>query len=259
MKRILIVVLGVGLLWTCRATADTEVQVLSESDAAQLFERAGQLYADGEHASAAELYSRLITSDYRPHAVLYNHGNASLLTGDLGAAILSYRRAAHLSPRDADTAANLSTALQRAGAKLPPTRGLAGFLRNASLVEWVVLCQIFYWLSAIVAALAFVVRSHRRHFMMAVILLWLLTAVSLAGVAVWTGPPVSDEAVAIRAGHVRLAPSEAAISYSPLPAGSIVRALETSGKWVKISTGNRAGWVPRTSIEMINVRRCASL
>jgi tetratricopeptide (TPR) repeat protein len=244
----LIVVLGFVLLFACRTTA---APAISEADAAQLFEKAGQLYADGEHASAAELYSRLINSGYRYHAVLYNHGNASLLAGDLGAAVLSYRRAARVSPRDADSAANLSTALRKAGVKPPVALGPADVLRNASLVEWVVLCQIFYWLSAIVAALAFVVRSHRRQFMMAVILLWLLTAISLAGVAAWTGPSVKDEAVAIQAGHVRLAPSESAISYSPLPAGSIVRALEVSGKWVKISTGNRAGWIPQASIVIV--------
>lgn len=251
MKRTLTIALGAIVLLWCSATARANAPSISESDAAQLFERAAQLCADGKPLPAANLYQQLIESGYPNQAVLYNRGNAALLSGDLGHAVLNYRRAWHISPRDDDTAANLSLALKEAGAMLPQPFRAVGLLRRASLVEWVTLCQMFYWTSAIAAALAFVVKPRRKGFMRIALLLWILTAVSLAGVLAWTGDGLRNEAAAMVDENVRLAPNASALSYSPLPAGSIVRALETSGKWVKISTGNRAGWVPRSSIEPV--------
>ena len=251
MKRTLTSAIGIILAWSCCATAQADTRKVSAPDAAQLFERAGQLYKDGEPLAAANLYSQLVEAGYRDHTVLYNHGNASLLAGELGWSILSYRRAWYKSPRDADTAANLALALQRAGVPPPTTSRVILWLRNASLTEWVILCQVSYWMSALIATLALAVKSCRKFCLRLVVVLWMFTAISLAGVLVWTSHELRHEAVAIASEHVRLAPSESAISYSPLPVGSIVHTLDVSGKWIKISTGTRAGWIPRTSIEMV--------
>ena len=55
--------------------------------------------------------------------VLFNLGNAYYRHGDLGEAILAYRRAQRLAPRDPDVRANLGFAAQSAGIELPARAG----------------------------------------------------------------------------------------------------------------------------------------
>ena len=63
------------------------------------------------YAQAVLHYERLIKEEgIRNGQLYYNLGNAYLLKGDVGRAILNYRRAERLNPSDADLAKNLSFA-----------------------------------------------------------------------------------------------------------------------------------------------------
>jgi tetratricopeptide (TPR) repeat protein len=66
-------------------------------------------------------------------ALYYNLANAHALSGDLGRAILNYRRAQRLTPHDTDLAANLSATRAKVATAVPPR---AGGQLSRTLLSW---------------------------------------------------------------------------------------------------------------------------
>lgn len=91
--------------------------------------RANQDYLEGRYAEAAQGYERLLSrGDINGH-VLYNLGNAYLRDGQLGKAILQYRKALLLIPRDGDLKANLAHARSLRLDRLEPESDARSTLR----------------------------------------------------------------------------------------------------------------------------------
>ena len=76
----------------------------------ELLFRANQDYLEGRYTEAAQGYESLLSRGEINGHVLYNLGNAYLRDGQLGRAILQYRKALLLLPRDGDLKANLAYA-----------------------------------------------------------------------------------------------------------------------------------------------------
>ena len=76
---------------------------------AGLYNQGNHLYARKDYAGAARAYQQALKAG--PNAdVCYNLGNALFKSGGIGPAIVQYRRAYYLHPRDADIGRNLSFA-----------------------------------------------------------------------------------------------------------------------------------------------------
>jgi tetratricopeptide (TPR) repeat protein len=86
------------------------IVMLSVLDA---FEAANQLYNDGKYDAAREKYEQIISSGIENGAVYYNIGNCHFKAGELGEAILLYRKAQRLMPADPDIEFNLDFARAR--------------------------------------------------------------------------------------------------------------------------------------------------
>ncbi|NJN94350.1 MAG: tetratricopeptide repeat protein [Anaerolineales bacterium] len=85
---------------------------------------ANEKYEAGDYAEASAIYEAILDSGLSHSSVYYNLGNAYFKQGDLGRAILNYRRAQSLDPRDGDIAVNLSIARAQTVDKLEaPTGG----------------------------------------------------------------------------------------------------------------------------------------
>ena len=79
------------------------------------------LYRDGDFLSAAACFESQEIAGKHDGPLLYNLGNSYYRAGEVGRAILAYRRAALFLPRDADLRANLDFARnQRADDLEPP-------------------------------------------------------------------------------------------------------------------------------------------
>ncbi len=103
------------------AIADFVPNTLSNDKAIGLFTRANGEYETAtkllseknEHAAlegfvrASQLYEQILTSDFKNSQIYYNLANAYYRQGKLGYAILNYRRAQKLIPRNEDLKANL--------------------------------------------------------------------------------------------------------------------------------------------------------
>ena len=66
--------------------------LLAQENVDDTFDRANELYAAEAYDEAMNLYSGLWSSGYQGSSLAYNMGNTFLRQGDIGRAILFYRR-----------------------------------------------------------------------------------------------------------------------------------------------------------------------
>ncbi len=108
-------------------------RALAEFDQAQQILGAHPDRARRLFRSAAQRLERIVTSGVVNGRLEFNLGNCYLQAGDVGKAILHYRRALRLIPRDPLLANNLAEARSRCLTAIPPTR------RSA------LLRSVFFW------------------------------------------------------------------------------------------------------------------
>jgi tetratricopeptide (TPR) repeat protein len=87
-------------------------------DVSQLFFEANQAYQAADYQRAAATYQSIIQSGVMSGHLFYNLGNACLKAGEIGRAILSYRKAGMLMPRSEDLETNLRYALEQTTDKI---------------------------------------------------------------------------------------------------------------------------------------------
>jgi len=214
----------------------------------EVFQRAGRSYDGGDFAHAAAAYTKLIQQGYAAPEVWFNLGNAEFRLNHTGAAVLDYRRAWHLAPRDADIAANLRFALEQSGAALPEAPLWARCLQSLSAGEWRVAALILFWLLAVTACLDLLWPARRKLFRPLTFALFAALIIALGGVAYWLDLQVRQpEAVVMQNSKVLFAPLPNATEYYALPAGSLVRIEAQDGAWLRINAANRPGWLPQTN------------
>ena len=90
----------------------TETDQPANPDPQTVIFNARQAYDQKDFARARDLYQGLLDQGITDGHLFYNLGNCYFRLGDIGRAILYYRRAQILIPRDADLAANLNNAIQ---------------------------------------------------------------------------------------------------------------------------------------------------
>lgn len=216
--------------------------------ARQQFRDAGRAYAEGRMPEAVRLYEDLARRGHGTAEVHFNLGNAHAGEGRIGDAVLGYRKAWRLAPRDPDADANLRVALRATGAAEPDLSGLEIVFTGASAREWGAVALVSWWVLWTLAILAALLRGARW---------WLVRIAAIAGVALaaglfglwtWRGFDRVPEVVVLRDTQNALrAPQAAATPDFPLPEGSVVRARERQGEWVRVSHGQLAGWIRRAA------------
>ncbi|OQA26113.1 MAG: Tetratricopeptide repeat protein [Verrucomicrobia bacterium ADurb.Bin345] len=235
------------LLSACPPTwADNADSGIPAAKQEQLFHDAARAYDQGQFGQATSLYRQLISSGHVSEEALFNLGNSLFRGGQIGQAVLNYRRAQYLDPRDPDILANLRFALQTTGAAPPQYGSLMTMLLRFSRAEWVVAATTAYWLAAVCVALILILRSGFRDMLGRwLILLGALLVIALSGIAAWAQLGRRPELVVIKPQQQALfAPLEQnATPHFALAEGSIVRAVEFSGSWVKIVSADREGWI----------------
>ena len=218
-------------------------------------QQAAQLYA-----RSAETFETLLRAGLRNPAVYYDLGNAYFRLGKLGRAILNYRRAARLAPRDPQIAANLRYARHRVEPYIAPS-GTARLLDR--LLFWVAMTTAHQrlTLAAIAGALGWGLLTLRLRWRRRELL-----AVGLVGVALnllLVGSIVVEQrqqanrppAVVVDHDHVlRMGRGEGydPVLSQPLGPGVELHILTTRGGWVEVQLPDgHVGWLPEQAVERI--------
>src|SRR5262245_13575477 len=98
---------------------DIHAETVATNTPTALFHEASKAYDAGNYSSAIENYRAIVSQGYDSPETFYNLANALFRSGAIGDAIVNYRRAWLLNPRDADVLANMNLAVQRTGAFIP--------------------------------------------------------------------------------------------------------------------------------------------
>jgi tetratricopeptide (TPR) repeat protein len=223
---------------------------------------ANQAYEAGEFLEAAAGYEAIIRFGIRNSDVYYNLGNTYFKQGDLGRAILNYRRAQRLAPRDADIIANLRIARAQTVDRLDVEA--EGAMANVVQIaeEWLTLREaailaLALWLFiCLLAILAILVPRLRRFWQTAMVVLGLLLVMGLLSMTnrLYTGWQRSPAVIVARQVNVTSGPgsSDQYLVEFNLHAGAEVRLLESRPGWRRITLADDLqGWVPKETVELV--------
>ncbi len=260
--------MSLGVLWVAVSTQSPQVRgapteldrALNEFDEGQQLrttqpDRARQLFR-----SAARQIEKLVEGGLANGYLEYDLGNCYLQAGDVGQAILHYRRAQRLIPRDAQLADNLNVARSRCLVNIPRSRG-ATVLRGAFFWHYessaegrartAIAAYVLFWL--LLAARAMIPR--RPLFVTAGIAGTIAAACGGSFAADRWIDRNTPEAVVISndvAAYKGPASTYQRQFEQPLQPGVEVTVQERRGAWtnIKLADGKR-GWIESEAIELI--------
>jgi tetratricopeptide (TPR) repeat protein len=242
--------LWVILLWLMVALS--LVPTLRAEDAAANFDAANRLYEEGKFAEAAAAYGRLIDSGAASASVYFNRGNAFFRLGQTGRAIVCYRQAEQLAPRDRELRANLQIARTKARGGTPYAaprwRSLLGVL---TLNEWALLTAAGAW-----ALFIFLALMQWRVDLRAMLQKYAITAgavVLIAGICLIVKLNadyfVQTAVVVIGETDVRNGPLDESLALFKVRDGAELEILDRKDGWLQVAdAAQRTGWVRQDQI-----------
>ncbi len=243
---VLAVALGVGPVW-------------AQPSADEIMAQAAEAYAATDYGVALALYDALLEAGVRHSSLYMNTGHTYLQQGELGRAMLYYRRAQQLIPRDPQLAASIA----RVRADRIDVQGdevnlldniassTAGLLSNVELA-WLGLGAWTLWFGVLV--LARVIPSQRLTLRapaiaLGVVVLALVVLVSSRLVVNRLRAPaviVVEEAPALSG------PGEVYLELFDVHDGAEVRVLERAQGWARVLLPDgRQGWVTTDSVDEV--------
>ena len=227
-----------------------------EPSPGELMARANAHYDREEYSEAIQQYEALIGRGYRDAAVHYNLGNTYLENGDLGRAILNYRRAEELSPRDPEILANLQLArsrtvdqLEAEGASL--VASISDFGRRWATTGEFGLAALMLWAVGAVTVGALILRPNiqRRNILrngavvcFAVMLICLVLLLSM----LYSNPYKNTGVVTEGIVEVLSGPGQQYEEVFTLHSGAQVRLVDSHHGWLQVALpgGELRGWAP---------------
>ena len=221
----------------------------------QAYNEGNRLYAQKDYAGAVQAYEEALKSGHDPRTH-YNLRNALFRTGKIGEAIVHYRRAWYLAPRDRDIAANLAFArAYRVDKSTGSTSLLAHLadrtLRGLSRREASLLAGVLFTLAGLALSAWIVWRARVLAF--AAGLFAVLGLYAFAAQQLWSGEVASRPAVVI-VPEVSAAsgPGEEFKQVLLLHDGTEVRIREERGEWLLVQLpGGSGGWLKQSAIERV--------
>jgi len=130
------------------------------------FHQGNVYYQNENYAAAIDAYTAILAQQQSAN-LHYNLGNAYFKTGDYGLAILHYRKARILDPRNPEFKANLQFAIDAADVNHPANSWLDNYAYLMQVNTWTWLATALLWISIALAVLP-------RYFKCQGILPWVL-------------------------------------------------------------------------------------
>ena len=222
---------------------------------AGLYNQGNQHYARRDYAGAARAYEQVLRAGPNADAC-YNLGNALFKSGRIGPAIVQYRRAWYLRPRDADIGRNLAFARSYRVDKAPITagplaRGLDRAFHLLSRREAALLAAALFALAAL--SLSIWILRRWTWFLSGAVVLAALTLFCLVTRWVWAGEVGARPAVVIVPEvSVSSGPGEEFKQILLVHDGTEVRIREQRGGYLLVQLpGGSGGWLKSDAVARV--------
>jgi tetratricopeptide (TPR) repeat protein len=255
-----VMILGLGFLVGLLLIGALPILAQSEVSPTEAMARANQHYEAGEFAEAATIYNAIIEAGIDNSDLHYNLASAYFKQGELGHAIVNYRRAQLLSPRDPDISTNLATARLQTIDKLEDETSLSNLVQVAeewlTLNEAAVLALILWVLICYFAVLAILLPRQRRIFSWVMVVLGVFLVIGVFSIAnrlytAWQYPPA---VIVVQAVEITSGPGGAdqyLVEFN-LHSGAEVHVMESRPGWRRIMLpGDLQGWAPAEAVEAV--------
>ncbi len=227
---------------------------LLAEDASAIFNEANKFYEQGRYSEAVNAYEKIIQSGLDSGAVHFNLGNAFLKAGKTGRAIVAYRIAEKISPRDPDLRANLQFARDQAAgglsnAALPWTK----WTTRLTLNEWTLLAAVATSGWFLLLALRQWVPKSNKTSSRTLLLFGVVAGTSVFCLVSAIRTELAQFSVVIvPEAVVRRGPFEESQSAFSLRDGAEVTVLDQKTSWVQILDGSqRTGWLPQRQLLLV--------
>jgi hypothetical protein len=265
MKRIALITLIAATMISLFAANQTWLLAKSSATASEAMRTANQLYEAGQFAQATQAYEQLVAQGYTDGALFYNLGNAYFKQDDLGRAIVNYRRAQQLAPRDKDIKANLALARAQAVDQLEiaESGGLASQLGGAvqglltlnelamlTLGAWLMLVFLFILHGSVKAGSSW--RKSLRYALTVAAVVFAVGVLAL-GSYLYVDRDLSAGVIVTAEVDVTSGPGTQYVTAFTLHSGAEVDLVEVRGSWSRLTVpdGELEGWVPTNAVEAI--------
>ncbi len=219
------------------------------------YNQGNRLYERRDYAGAAAAYRQALAPGASA-AACYNLGNALFKSGQVGRAIVQYRRARFLAPRDGDARANLEFARAYRADKVltvpgPLARALDEAFRLVSAREAAVAAPAAFLLAALALALWIVRR--RTALAVAAAVLGTLFLYGFATQRVWSAEVDARPAVVVAPeADVLAGPTPDARQILLVHDGTEVRVRERRGEHLLVQLpGGSGGWLEAEAVEPV--------
>lgn len=218
---------------------------------------ASTAYQNGDYQSAIMLYEALIEDGIHHANIYFNLGNAYYEVGQPGLALVNYRRAQQLNPRDEQINANI-TLIRAIRADF---QGSETFWIDslASSTYALMTLQEMAYLSLMLWGIFFIgaaIRIYGKRWItrpLFVVGVMLLLALPLFLTRYYADTYRSPAVVTSLSAPVRSGPSEDYLIMYELFAAAELRVLDTSGDWLRLMLPDgRSGWIERSAVTLIH-------
>jgi len=239
------------LLFFSVANADIE-------SATALFQKGNENYDTGNFDQAIEEYQKIVDLGIKNPKVFYNLGNAYFRKNQLGEAILNYRRALVLEPRDDDGMTNLAFVKLFTLDKIeeqrvnPLSNLLHWFVNLFSLDELTIFAFLSYFLSIVFGILILFRRKRKASlsgltvFLVILVIFSSLFATKLYFNSIRNGVLIAPQS------EVRSGPGKDYTLQFTGHEGLEFQINEEAEGWYRISLPNGVkGWIPKEAVEII--------
>ncbi len=219
------------------------------------FDAANRLYEQARYREAAAAYEALLAQGLASPALYFNLGNAWFKAGEAGRAILNYRLAERLAPRDPDIRANLRLTRDLVhGQPLPPPPWWRRLSRRFTLNEWAGATGAALWLcfgALVLGELRADRRRLARRWAAGFGLVALLAGGALWGQ--WLERRLRVEAVVIaKQAVVRYGPLEVSPELQKVEDGAELEVLDQKDGWLQVGGLARGtGWIRQSEVLLV--------
>jgi len=219
-----------------------------------LSRQAAKAYADGRYEEAGRLYELLVQSGLEGAQVRYDLGNCYLKRGDLGRAILEYRRALKYDPRMVPAQQNLDITRRLLKARVSPWQpspweAAVEELPEKALQLGILLASLLG--NAALALSLFLRPGGLRRSCLVSMVAGLLCAGGGLALLAYSDTVVRghEGAVVLSPAPIYSGPEDKGVPLSTLPPGSEVIRVARAGEWSLVLWGEGRGWTRSEAVE----------
>lgn len=215
------------------------------------FDAANRLYDEGKYTHAVAAYEQLIQAGKVSPAVYFNLGDACFKAGQIGQAIVAFRRAGRLTPRDPDIEANLRFARKRVQGPTMQIGRWQNALATLSLNEWAWLAAGAFWLLCLLLAIGQVRSGWKRGLRWYVVLAGAAVIVLGSGLGLALTEHSQSKIVVVVHPDVtvRSGPFSGSQEMFTAQDGAELQILDHKDDWLQVTDGaNHIGWLKREQV-----------